>query len=202
MKEFKSYIWNGLFTFFILTIPISAIVFLTLFLTLHIKLTQIDLPSWVFITLIYSFLSYFYAGLTNNNIVVYDDKLEIVNKIPLFKKKVTFEYDKINLVTFRHEWTQTFGRKIKPKILKTIIKDWIVSFVFPWDYKWIKVKTDKEHKFLCFGLSMDYYDNDQIVFEDLFYELAQKGLKVEWTNTTEPYYKEMTFDIQQFQKHN
>ena len=200
MKEFRSNTWNGLFTFFILTVPISAIISLTLYFTLNFKLTQIGFLGWIIIVFAYSIIAYVYTGFTNNDILVFDNRIEIVNKMPLFKKQVAFYLNKIELVTFRHEWTETFGKNIKPKILKTLIKDWFVSFIFPWDYKWIKVKTDKEHKFFCFGLSMDYYDNDEIVFEDLFYELAKKQIKVTWTDTTENYYKQMTLKIEQLKK--
>ena len=199
MKEFKSNIWNSSFTFLVLTIPISTIAFLTLFLTLNIKLTDIDISIWFLIIICYLIVAYIYIGLTNNNVLVYDQRLEIKNNVPLFRKLIEYKFDDIKLVTFRHEWTETFGRNIKPNFLKYIIKEWLVSFVFPWDYKWIKIKADKDYKYCCFGLSMDYYDNDEILFEDLFYELGKKGIKVAWTDITEIYYKQMTENIEQLQ---
>ena len=38
---------------------------------------------------------------------------------------------------------------------------------------------------------MDYYDNIEPIFEDLFCSLAKKGVNVQWTNDTERYYADM-----------
>ena len=71
----------------------------------------------------------------------------------------------------------------------------VIAF-FPYDYKWIKVKADKDYQFYCFGLEMDYYDNEGPHFEELFVTLAEKNIKVSWTDTSDIYYKQMTKNVE------
>jgi acyl-coenzyme A synthetase/AMP-(fatty) acid ligase len=87
----------------------------------------------------------------------------------------------------------TFGRKIKPRVIKYIVTQWIAPFFFPPDYKWIKIHTNRTYKFYCFGIEMDYYENEtNTVFEELYKVLADKGVNVSWTDTTDSYYLQMT----------
>ncbi len=196
MQEFKSKISNSLGTFFLLTISLLGLLYLLLFVTTGYKLTQIKFSGWLIFILIYCTLTYLYAGLTNNDIILYTDRLDIVNRVPFFKKHHSFQLDNIKSVTFRHEWTETFGKNIKPNFLKYIVTQFLAPLFFPTDYKWIRVSADKDYKIYCFGIEMDYYDNKGPLFEDLFTKLSNKGVNVSWTDTTDIYYSQMTKNIE------
>lgn len=192
MQEFKSKVGSSLRTFLLLTISFLALCYFLLVLTINFKLPQITFPEWLVIVLIYSTLAYIYAGFTNNNILVFENRLEIVNRLPLFKKHHSFQFDQIKSVKFKHEWTETFGKNIKPSFLKYIMTEFLTTFIFPTDFKWIRVSAVKDYKFYCFGIEMDYYDNKGPLFEDLYKKLAAAGVAVSWTDTTNLYYSQMT----------
>jgi len=196
MQEFKSKIGNSLGTFFLLTICYLPLFYFILFLTTNFRLTQITFLGWTIVVMTYFAIGYLYAGLTNNDIRVFDDRLEIVNKLPLFKKHVVFNFDKINSIIFKHEWTETFWNNIKSKLIKNVVTEFFVIAFFPYDYKWIKIKTDKDYQFYCLGLEMDYYDNEGPHFEELFNALAEKKIKVSWTDISDIYYQQMTKNIE------
>jgi len=196
MQEFKSKIGNSFGTFFILTVSSLGSLYLLFFLTTDLRLTQITISGWLAIFLTYCILAYLYIGSTNNDILLFADRLEIVNRLPFFRKHHTFQLDKIKSVKFRHEWTETFGKSIKPNFLKYIVTQFLAPFFFPADYKWIRVSADKDYKFYCFGIEMDYYDNEGLLFEDLFNKLADRGVNVSWTDTSDVYYSQMTRNIE------
>jgi hypothetical protein len=192
MQEFKTSTGNSLWGFFILAISFTGLFYLLVFLTTDFRLTQISFSAWLIIFSAYAVLAYLYTGFTNNDILVFDDRIEIVNRLPLFKKHYRFQLDKIKSMKFRHEWTETFGKSIKPSFFKYIVTQLLAPCFFPADYKWIRVCADKDYKFYCFGIEMDYYDNEGPLFEDLFNQLAGKGVNVSWTDTTGIYYSQMT----------
>jgi hypothetical protein len=195
MQEFKSKTGSSFGAFFMLTISFLGLLFLLLFLTTNFRLTQITFTGWFVIFLSYCILAYFYMGLTNNDIFLFDNKVEIINQLPLFKKHHSFQLDEIKSVKFKHEWTETFGKNIKPNFLKFVVTQLLAPFFFPTDYKWIKVSADKDYTFYCFGIEMDCYDNEGPFFEDLFNQLADKGVNVSWTDTSDVYYSQMTNNI-------
>jgi hypothetical protein len=197
MQEFKSKIGNSLGGFFILTISFFGLLYLTIFLASNFRLTQVTFLGWLIVVLMYSILSYLYVGLVNNDILLFDNRLEIVNRLPLFKKHKIFYFDKIIFVKFKHEWTETFGENIRPKPLRYIFKELLAPLFFPIDYKWIKIGVEKNYKFYCFGLTMDFCENEtEPVFEHLFIQLAEKGVNVSWTNTSDVYYSQMTKNLE------
>ncbi len=202
MQEFKSKIGSSFATFFILTISFLGLLFLLLFLTTNFRLTQITFSGWLIIFLTYCILAYLYTGFTNNDILLFDNKIEIVNKLPLFQKHQSFQLDEIKSVKFRHEWTETFGKNIKPNFLKFVVTQFLAPCFFPPDYKWIKITADKDYKFYCFSIEMDYYDNEGPLFEDLFTKLADKGVNVSWTDTSDIYYSQMTKNIKNKNAHS
>jgi hypothetical protein len=144
---------------------------------------------WTYLLLLVPYFLgiYVYAGLFNNDIQVDNTKIEIINTVPFFKKRISFDYSNIKIITLRHDWTETFGKTIKSKRLKYILSKLTQTFL-PYNYKWIKIETDKEHKFYCFGIDYDYYDNDGPLFEDVYKTLRRKHKSVRWTNDTDPYY--------------
>ncbi len=131
---------------------------------------------------------YAYAGLFNNDVIVCETGIQMVNRVPLFKKTTRFEFSSIQSISLRHDWTETFGTNIRIPWIKVIAKELALLF-FPWDYKWIKIVADKEYTFYCFGIEYDYFDNEMPYFEDLFLELKKRHAHVRWTNNTSSYYK-------------
>ncbi len=130
--------------------------------------------DWNFLILIvpYTFGIYFYIGLFNNDIKIDNTKIEIINRVPFFKKKISFNYSNIKTITLRHDWTETFGKNIKSKRIKFIFSQ-LTPLLFPYNYKWIKIETDNEYKFYCFGIDYDYYDNECPSFEDIYNTLSE-----------------------------
>lgn len=163
-------------------IYLFVLLYLIFYLSTDFRLSSITMPVWIIIILFIFIISYLYTGLTNNDVLVANNSIEIVNRMPLFKKRISFQYDKIRLIKFRHEWTETFGESIKPLFLKYILTGWIAPFFFPTDYKWINVSADKDYIFYCFGIERDFFENEEPCFEDLFNELSKKGVNVRWTN--------------------
>ena len=169
----------------------SGVLYLILLFGTDFRLHQLSWIGWAGIFVSYAVLAYVYAGFANDDILLYADRIEIVNRIPLFRKHYSFQIDQVESVKFRHEWTESFGKNIKPGLLKYIMSPFLATLFFPADYKWIKISTNKTYTFYCFGVDMDYYDNNGPIFEDLFNKLAEKGVNVSWTDTPDTYYSHM-----------
>ena len=127
------------------------------------------------------------TGIVNNDIVVFETKIEIVNRIPFFRKRTLFQYSEIKEITLRHDWTETLGSKIKSRRYRYVLKE-LAQIVIPYNFKWIRFVTVREFKFYCFGIDYDYYDNKGPLFEDLYKELRKKHKFVMWTNEGSPFY--------------
>lgn len=196
MKVFKSLVGAAIVEFLILAVGYSVLIFLIFSVLLGFNLYQLLNQNWGIILIIYTTACYIYTGLSSNDIILYDDKIEIVSNIPLFKKHLSFPLSEIQSVQFRHEWAET-----SIKFTKSIFWDYTISFLLshflffllPTKYKWIKVTTDQTYKFYCFGIEMDNYDNADsgLLFEDLFFALAHKGIIVSWTDNSDHYYQQM-----------
>ncbi|RFS17058.1 hypothetical protein [Emticicia sp. C21] len=201
MKIFKCYIAGSIIELILLTLGYSVVIYLVSHYLLDIRLSEISPLSWRIMLLLYFLACYIYIGISNNDIVLYDDRLEIISKIPFFKKHWSFPLAEIKSVQFRHDWTETIWQPIKPVFLAVIVKllyDCILSFLLPHNYKWIKVIADREYKFYCFGLEMEHYDSQMpTTFDELFYDLANKKVKVSWTDDSEPYYDSMNREAEE-----
>ncbi len=142
-----------------------------------------ELPAihyqYLFLLIPYLAAIYCYAGLFNNDVIINETGIEIVNRVPLFKKSRKFDFTSIQSITLRHDWTETYGRNIRTRWINLIVKE-LALLVFPWDYKWIKIATDKEYTFYCFGIEYDYFDNEGPLFEDLFSYLKNYHPQVQW----------------------
>jgi hypothetical protein len=88
MQEFKSKTGTSLGNFVLMTLPLCGLLYILLHLTINLKLAQITVAGWLIIGFMYSAVLYLYAGFTNNNILVFENRLEVVNNLPLFKKRV------------------------------------------------------------------------------------------------------------------
>ena len=186
IEEYPSRIKNSISTFFLLTLFYVPVIFLILHWTIGFKLGEISLLGWTLFILPYTCICWTYLGLTNNNIIITEKEIKIVNTISFFKKETILEIEKIKSITFKHEWTEIFETNNRLKKISWL--DFIAMSVFPYDYKWIRIIADKTYKVYCFGLEMDYYDNESPHFEELFYSIANKKIEVRWTNSVSNYY--------------
>lgn len=177
MTVFKSKIENALPAFVIVSLFYGACFWIILQFAPEIRAL---LPAKELLLVIYLIIVILYLGITNNDIVVYEDRLEIVNHLPLFKKRIAIPFDQIKTVTFRQEWTNFFEKRAQNLRLEAFLV-LFAGFFFPFDYKWIKISGDKNYTVYCFGLERDYFTNKGPLFEDLFDLLSKKGLDVRWT---------------------
>ncbi|MFY0630154.1 MAG: hypothetical protein JXR05_07210 [Flavobacteriaceae bacterium] len=133
-----------------------------------------------------------YALSVNNDIVLLENEIRIRKRLIFYNKQKSIDFKEIKKIQLKHDWTETIASKLKPSILKYILVEWILISLFPPDYKWIKIKTDKEtFKYFCFGIEYDQYNNPRPHFDDLYFDLAKRGINVEWTNDTDLYYRDL-----------
>ncbi len=140
----------------------------------------------------YVIIAYLYVAITNHDIIVYEERVELINRMPLFKKHKIFLIKEIKSVAFKHEWTETVLANIKPIGLRIILVNFIMPIFIPSEYKWIEICTSKKFKFYCFGIDTDMYDNPKPYFEELFIDLSEKQIAVSWTNSSDSYYDNLT----------
>jgi len=186
--EFKSDIEKSLIAFIA---PHITLVILIIGIILFINGFQFSILSpWYFTFLIpYSIGAFIYSGMFNNDIIIKENSIQFVNNVPFFKKTTLIDFNDIETIILRHDWAETFGRNIKSSKIRYRIKE-VASLFFPYNYKWVKIKTYKgeNFRFYCFGIEYDYYDNKGSIFEDLYKHLRKKHKSVLWTNNTEEYY--------------
>ena len=131
MTTFKSRISNsltGLFGHVLIFIIGGGL----LFALNGFELSEFD---WTYLTLLipYFLSMYIYARLFNNDIIVGDVKIEIINTVPPFRKKVSIDYTDIKSIALRHDWTETYGEGMKSGRLKHIASQ-ITQFFLPHNY--------------------------------------------------------------------
>jgi hypothetical protein len=142
-----------------------------------------------------------YALTVNNDVILTENQIRIRKRFIFHHKEKSIDFNEIESIYLKHDWTETIASKLKPLILQFILVECVLKTVFPPDYKWIKIKTNKETlKYFCFGIERDYYDNPRPHFDDLYFDLAKKGINVEWTNETDPYYRDLQKRKEELQK--
>lgn len=170
---------------------LTGLCLMSLVFAVDLSIADISLMTWSIIICSLLILSYLYSGVTNNDVIVFESEIKIINRVPLFKRELSFSFSEIKEIKFRHDWTETFGKKMKPSILKYFLTNLLPSFFVPADYKWVEISCAKKYRFYCFGIEVDYYENEKPAFEDLFKLLHTKGVNVNWTNSTGIYYSQM-----------
>lgn len=139
-----------------------------------------------------SILILIYAISVNNDIIIGEDKIIIRKRLIFYEKKKSINIADVQGILLKHDWTETVASKLKQPLLRYFFVELILQTLFPPDYKWIKIKTNSETvKYFCFGLEYDYYDNPRPHFDDLYFDLARRGINVEWTNDSDPYYQDL-----------
>jgi hypothetical protein len=176
---FKSRIVNSLGGLILPHMTVLALVIGIVLISNDLHLSSLN-PRYLILVIPYVVVVYIYAGLFNNDIIITGTTLEIINSVPLFKKRILFELTSVKTITLRHDWTETIGNEIKQSTLRYCIKE-LVSVFFPYNYKWIKIEAEKKYKFYCFGIDYDYYENEKPYFEDLYKELKNRQASVNWT---------------------
>ena len=202
MEKYESKISTALGAHLSRSFFLLLILYFLLHFSFNVDFTSISITYYILFVLAYILYSYIYLGSTNNDFIIFNNRVEIINKLPFFKRKTIFYFEDIKQVLFRHEWTESVQEKIKPRILSFILTDFFLSMFFPYDYKWIRFTTQKSYTFYCFGLEFDYYDNEGPLIEDLFHRLGDYGVNVCWTNNELNYYKGMMKNMQSRQNPN
>jgi hypothetical protein len=197
---FSSKILNSLALHLIRHFFAGFIIFLLLKFLFKVDFSNIHIKYYVIGLIFYAILTYVYIGLVNHDFIVFKDKIEVINRVPFFRNKKVFKYEDIKLIQFRHEWTEEFEEKFKLGIFGFLIRETVIQSFIPPDYKWIKIVSDRNYKFFCFGLEFDYYDNEGPLIEELFYQLADYGIDVRWTNVKLNYYAGMMNKVNEKRK--
>jgi hypothetical protein len=182
VKLFKSSIGSSLLLFILQTGLLLIVSFLIFYIAGSDWLKTFFLSHWLLLLIIYSGICCVYVCIFNNDVALFDDRVEIINRTPVLGKKHSFSFGDIEFVTFHHNWMETFAATIKPAFLQYIIK-YTVEIFAPANYKWIEIKSGKVQRFYCFGIESDYYENEsEFVFENLFTAVSDKGVAVYWAN--------------------
>lgn len=182
MQKYKCRIFISFISFVLATISYLALSYLLLTWIIDFELKQVTTEIWIVFSIIYLVVAYLYLSYFNNDIVVYDNSIEVINRLPPFRRKFHFPLYEVKSIQFRHDWTESIGRNIKPYKLGYWVGQ-IATLFFPSDYKWIKIESDKTYRFYCFGLEYDFYDNKNPHFEDLYSDLSKRNVTVSWTNS-------------------
>lgn len=180
MKKFESSLVKASLCILGNHLSILFVLSSAVYITNDFSLPEIDVQLSLAFLGLYLLGVYSYLGITNNDFLLTDDTLEVVGKVPFFRRRRKFSLYDINLVLFRHDWTDTVGEDIKPRIVQFFVKE-ISQLLFPFDYKWVEITTRHTFRFYCFGLSYNYFDNKGPLFEDLHKALRAKGIPVKWT---------------------
>lgn len=183
MKKFESSLVKASLCILRNHLLILFVLVSTVYIINHFSLPQVDTPLAMAFFALYLIGVYSYLGITNNDFILTNDTLEVVGKVPLFRRRRRFLLYDINIALFRHDWTNTVGEDIKPRAFQFLVKE-ISQLVFPFDYKWIEITTSHTFRFYCFGLQYNYFDNKGPLFEDLHKALRAKGISVKWTRSS------------------
>ena len=143
--------------------------------------------DWVIFFLVYFILTIVYLGLFNHDFFIKEGKIGIRSSLFTFFKMHEIKFSNIKKITLKHE-EPVDDRFFSFQILK--------FFLFPFDYKWVKISTrfNKTYTYYCFGLDYDCYDNtdEKDLMENLFRDLLGKGVRVGWTKANDTYFDEMS----------
>lgn len=141
-----------------------------------------------------SFVLYIY--LTNNDLSITNKSLLIRPSIFSNTKNRVFKKDEIRKIVFKDEWSESFMRNQHNSMIVSITRLLTLYFfihsIIPWDYKWMQIitKNGQTFTYYFFGLNYDFYDNsEEILFEDMFLELAANNIRVEWKSTEDNYFR-------------
>ena len=191
MNEFKSSIFESIISKGIRNAVLIFILYLTSSVIDYSELIPFQLGLWE-ITIIYLFLFLVQIFLTNNDLRIEEKEIMIQSSLVKRLRYKRFKKDEIEEIIFKDEWGERFINKKYASIIRYVILNFILYWFIPWEYKWIKIKTKnkQQFKYFFFGMNYDFYSNsEEILFEDMFVELAKKNIKVKWQSTDDIYFK-------------
>ncbi|HEY9007397.1 hypothetical protein [Ohtaekwangia sp.] len=188
MTRFESSLTRALANIFTSHAQIVFVLVSATYLINGFSLPSVEKSVIIVGAVIYLVLVYIYLGITNHDFILTEDSVVIQNRVLFFRTHSAIPLRQVRQVLFRHDWTETAGKEIKIRIVRTAVR-WTMHLFFPFDYKWIEISNSKALRFYCFGLDYDYFDNKGPLFEDLFKALKARGIRVGWTNKKySPYY--------------
>jgi hypothetical protein len=191
MNEFKSSIFDSIMAKVIRNVMLILILSLTSLIIDYSELIPIQI-GFLGIIIIYLSLFIIQIFMTNNDLII--DEKEIIIQSSMFGgiRRKAFKKEEILEITFKDEWSETFMNNQYDSIIRYVILEFILMWFIPWEYKWIEITTkyNRKFKYYFFGMNYDFYDNSQeILFEDMFVELAKRNIRVKWKSTKDVYFK-------------
>lgn len=142
---------------------------------------------------IYGMLFILQLVISNSDLLISKNSLEI--KLSILGKFSWKRIQKktISEIIFKDDWTESYTSKYgKSIVIYTLIQ--ICTSILPWDYKWIEIrfKNGESRKYYFYGMDYDFYDNsDDVLFEDMFLELARRNVKVRWKSINDGYFRDL-----------
>lgn len=144
------------------------------------------------IAIIYIFMSVLQICYTNSDLKIEENEIIIQSSLIKGVRKKRFKKEEIKEIIFKDQWSETFMDKKYGSIVRYIFLNFFLMWFIPEEYKWIQIETDKNKRFryFFFGMNYDFYDNsEEVLFEDMFIELAKKNIKVRWNSTKNIYFE-------------
>ncbi len=112
MEKFKSKISNALILHLLRSVFVSGMMYGISNVVFERDILM-NINSLIILTILFLSFTYVFIGITNNDIYVFEDRLEIKNRIPLFRKTAVFKLNDISSVVFRDDWTENLNRRNK-----------------------------------------------------------------------------------------
>ena len=191
MNEFRSSIFDAVVGKLTRNIVLLFVLWLTSSIVNYSALIPFEIGFWT-VVMAYLFLFIIQIFITNNDLIIEGD--EIIIHPSLFKslREKRFQKDEISKIIFKDEWSESFMNNRPTSIIRFVIVHFILMLFIPWEYKWITISTknNQNFKYFFFGLNYDFHDNaEEVLFEDMFIELAKRNINVQWKSTKVEYFK-------------
>ena len=191
MNEFKSSIFESVISRGIRNGMLIFILYLISLMIDYSELIPFQIGLWGII-IIYVFLFILQIFYTNNDLKIEGEEIIIQSSLIKGMRKKKLKKDEIREIIFKDEWSEEFMNKKYDSIVKYIFLYFFLMWFIPWEYKWIQIETNKNQRFryYFFGMNYDFYDNsEEVLFEDMFMELAKRNVKVKWKSTKDIYFE-------------
>jgi hypothetical protein len=191
MNEFNSSIFEPIISKGIRNGMLILILCLTSSIIDYSALIPFQVGLWE-IAIIYIFMSVFQICYTNSDFKIEENEIIIQSSLIKGVRKKRFKKEEIKEIIFKDRWSETFMDKKYGSIVRYIFLNFFLMWFIPEEYKWIQIETDKNKRFryYFFGMNYDFYDNsEEVLFEDMFIELAKKNIKVRWNSTKNIYFE-------------
>lgn len=123
----------------------------------------------------YAIQVYFQLGRNHHDFIVEKEVIRVVNRVPGFRRQSAIPIADIREIVFTEDSWQVHRFHL-PSVMREV-------FRHP-ERKWIIIRTeDKEHRWACFGMEFDCYDENFLTptYDDFFHYLGlERGIPVSW----------------------